>query len=221
MNPANTTARPDFFARIEQLVTLLRTFDVDGARVPVIFRPLHEMNGPWFWYGKKGAADLRTLWKEIWNRFHNRANPAENLHNVLWMFSANAWLDSNGFVDSPAPYYPGHAFVDMLGVDVYIEGNSTWNQKYHDDLRTWGGSRPIAITENGRLPDITSLRATGQTHWVYWLTWFDRYDATPVATPQGTQFPDNTLARYTALLNEPSVVWCDPDIYLKDPEARS
>src|SRR5919108_1683164 len=95
VDPANTTVRPAFFARVEELVTLLRTLDVNGARVPVIFRPLHEMNAPWpiIWWGKDGAANLQTLWKEIWNRFHNRANPAENLHNVLWMFSANAWLD--------------------------------------------------------------------------------------------------------------------------------
>jgi mannan endo-1,4-beta-mannosidase len=213
VDPANTTARPDFFARIEELVTLLRQLDVNGARVPVIFRPLHEMNGPWFWYGKKGAADLQTLWKEIWNRFHNRANPAENLHNVLWMFSANAWLDSGSFVDPPTPYYPGHAVVDMLGVDLYKENDYNWHQEYHDGLRTLGANRPIAITENGQLPPITMLRAGGQTHWVYWLTWFDRYST---AAAGDGKLPDNSLTRYQAALNEPSVVWCDPDVYISD-----
>jgi hypothetical protein len=215
VDPANTTVRPAFFARVEELVTLLRTLDVNGARVPVIFRPLHEMNAPWplIWWGKDGAANLQTLWKEIWNRFHNRANPAENLHNVLWMFSTNAWLDSGNTVDPPTAYYPGHAFVDMLGVDAYIEAGYTWQQKYHDDLRILGGNRPIAITECGRLPDITTLRAAGQTHWVYWLTWYDRYSTAPAGDGH---LPDNTPGRYQALLNEPSVVWRDPDIYLSD-----
>jgi hypothetical protein len=215
VNPANATVRPAFFARVEELVTLLRTLDVDGARVPVIFRPLHEMNAPWpiIWWGKDGAANLQTLWKEMWNRFHNRANPAENLHNVLWMFSTNAWLDSGALVDAPTAYYPGHAFVDMLGADVYTEAGYLWHQQYHDELRTLGGNRPIAITESGRLPDITALRASGQTYWVYWLTWFDRYSTAPAGDGS---LPDNTPARYQALLNEPSVVWRDPDIYLSD-----
>ena len=213
VDPTNTTVRPAFFARVEDLVTLLRTLDVNG--VPVIFRPLHEMNAPWplIWWGKDGAANLQTLWKEMWNRFHARENDAENLHNVLWMFSANAWLDSGNTVDPPTAYYPGHAFVDMLGVDVYTEARYTWQQQYHDGLRILGGNRPVAITESGRLPDITTLRAAGQTHWVYWLTWYDRYSIAPAGDGD---LPDNTPGRYQALLNEPSVVWRDPDIYLSD-----
>jgi mannan endo-1,4-beta-mannosidase len=216
VDPANTTVRPAFFARVEELVTLLRGLDVDGTRVPVIFRPLHEMNAPWpiIWWGKDGSANLKALWQEIWNRFHNRAVPAENLHNVLWMFSANAWLDSPpGTVDPPNDYYPGAAYVDMLGADIYTEAGYTWNKQYHDVLLALGGNRPIAITESGSLPDVTALRAAGQTQWAYWLTWYDRYGTDPAGDGS---LPNNTPAKYQALANEPAVVWSAPDIYLRD-----
>lgn len=215
IDPTNMTVRPPFMDRIEELVTLFRMLDVDGARVPVIFRPLHEMNAPWdmIWWGKDGAANLQQLWKEIWGRFHNRTVPGENIHNVLWMFSVNAWLDSGNIVDPPDAYYPGHNYVDMLGVDTYIEAGYTWQLKYHEDLQKLGAKRPIAITESGCLPSFPTLRAT-QPNWVYWLTWRDRYDTTPA----DGQFPDNTLARYQTVASDPAVVWRNPDIYVRDFE---
>jgi Glycosyl hydrolase family 26 len=215
VDPTNTTVRPAFMDRIEALVILLRKLDVAVPRVPVIFRPLHEMNAPWplIWWGKDGAGNLKSLWMEIWNRFHNRAVPSENIHNVLWMFSANAWLDSGTAVDPPDAYYPGHGFVDMLGADIYVEAGYQWHQAYHDDLRALGANRPIAITESGRLPDFPALRAT-QPYWVYWLTWRDRYDDTQV----GNEFPDNTPARYQSVASDPAVVWSTPEIYLRDFE---
>jgi hypothetical protein len=211
----NTTVRPPFIARVEQMVELFRSLDADGARVPIIFRPFHEMNAPWnlIWWGKNGAANLQALWKEVWNRFHNRPD-GRNIHNILWMFSANAWLDSGSLVDPPNAYYPGHAFVDMLGADIYIEAGYQWRQAYHDDLRALGAGRPIAITESGRLPDFPAMRVL-QPHWVYWLTWYDRYQTVNVENPAEPN-PENTPTRYATVAGDPAVVWSLPDITVRD-----
>jgi hypothetical protein len=83
------------------------------AGVPVLWRPYHEMNGAWFWWGQKRGDDgYRKLYRMLFARlvrFHH-------LNNLIWIYGANEIREG---VDGYEPYYPGPDVVDVLATDVY------------------------------------------------------------------------------------------------------
>jgi len=87
------------------------------------------------------------------------------------VYSVNHWEQDSGIEWHPSTYYPGHQFVDVLGVDTYLQYGHNFDQYVHDTLLQIGEQRPIAITENGQMPDLVALRSS-QPRWVYWTTWF-------------------------------------------------
>ena len=133
------------------------------AGVPVLWRPFHEMNGGWFWWGMQPR--FADLWIQMWEYLTD----THGLNNLLWVFSVNHW-QANGN-DAPSNYYPGHDYVDVVGVDVYLEYDHNYDQYVHDTLMSVGGGRPIAFTENGQMPDIPAISGS-QPNWVFWSTWW-------------------------------------------------
>ena len=73
------------------------------AHVPVLWRPLHELNGNWFWWGKKGPEQFKRLWITMYNYFvHDRG-----LNNLIWVLC---------YTGSPdGAWYPGDQYVDIAG----------------------------------------------------------------------------------------------------------
>lgn len=128
------------------------------AGVPVIWRPYHEMNGGWFWWGKK--SNFKSLWDIMYDRFVN----THQLNNLLWTWNPNA---PNEWSDPYLPYYPGADKVDILAADIY---NNDFKQSYYDSLLTLADGKPIAIGESGELPDPELIEGN-QKKWVYIMTW--------------------------------------------------
>jgi mannan endo-1,4-beta-mannosidase len=173
----------EHLGRLDTLAGYLR--QLQDAGVAVLWRPYHEMNGGWFWWGQKDR--FADLWIQQWDYLTN----THGLNNLLWVFSVNHWSDS-GFGDlGPDAYYPGHDYVDVLGVDVYLEYGHSFDQYVHDTLLEVGGGRPIAFTENGEMPNIPTLSAN-QPNWVYWATWwgFEGADSGNTDTLYSTNYDD-------------------------------
>lgn len=78
--------------------------------VVVLWRPFHEMNGGWFWWGAQEPAAFRRVWRHMFEYF----SKDRGLDNLLWVFSPN-----HG--DNAADYYPGDDLVDMAGLDAYTD----------------------------------------------------------------------------------------------------
>ena len=78
------------------------------------FRPLHESNGAWFWWGQQDPAEFAALWQGMFRYLTD----TKGLHNLLWVYSANRNFDGTREMD-PARYYPGHDYVDVLALDIY------------------------------------------------------------------------------------------------------
>ena len=74
------------------------------ANIPVIWRPLHEAAGGWFWWGKN-ADSFKKLWIQMFDYFK-----AQGLNNLIWV-----WTSETGDAD----WYPGDAYVDIIGRDLY------------------------------------------------------------------------------------------------------
>lgn len=81
---------------------------LQDAGVPILFRPLHEAEGAWFWWGAKGPEATKKLWLLL----HDRLTNHHKLNNLIWVW--NSLL--------PA-WYVGDDTVDILSADVYAQGN--------------------------------------------------------------------------------------------------
>jgi mannan endo-1,4-beta-mannosidase len=133
------------------------------AHVPILWRPYHEMNGKWFWWGNKpGTQGYQQLYKMLFDRLVNY----HKLNNLIWVFDANEisgpWM---------APYrdfYPGHDFVDILATDVY---RNNFQQSDYDQLLELGGGKPIALGEVGKMPTAEILYK--QPKWLWFMTWVE------------------------------------------------
>ncbi|MFA6401402.1 MAG: glycosyl hydrolase [Salinivirgaceae bacterium] len=85
----------------------------DGILIPVVFRPFHEMNGGWFWWGSKSCTpeQYQALFQFTVNYLRNQ----KQLHNILYTYSPNSFQTREEYLT----YYPGDEFIDILGVDDY------------------------------------------------------------------------------------------------------
>jgi len=135
-----------------------------NAHVPVLWRPYHEMNGGWFWWGKKeGENGYKKLYRMLYDRLVN----FHKLNNLIWVFNAN---EVKAGVDSYETYYPGDDVVDVLATDVYTEG---FNKGNYDELLALAKDKPIALGEVGALPSLDVLN--DQPRWVWFMLWGDAF----------------------------------------------
>jgi len=98
---------------IERLANYLKSLKYKGKHIPLIFRPFHEMNGEWFWWGEGNCTsqDYIQLWQETVSLLRDK----HKLHHLLYAYSPNK-LPPN---DEYLKYYPGDDYVDILGIDIY------------------------------------------------------------------------------------------------------
>ena len=134
------------------------------AGVPVLWRPYHEMNGVWFWWGdKKGEDGFMKLWKMMYDRYVNH----HKLNNLIWVWNANAPRDiPKDEAFSYHHYYPGHEYVDVLATDVY---HFDYEQKDYNELLELADGKVIALGEVGQLPKVEILEA--QPKWAWFMVW--------------------------------------------------
>lgn len=134
------------------------------ARVPILWRPYHEMNGVWFWWcNKKGENGFKKLWIMMYNYYVNH----HKLDNLIWVWNTNAPRDIPG--DEAFAYeefWPGSKYVDVLAADVY---RNDWKQSHHDDLLKLANGKPIALGEVGNPPSPEIL--ANQDNWTWFMPW--------------------------------------------------
>ena len=86
----------------------------DGKLVPVIFRPYHEFDGNWFWWGKSHCT--REEFISLWQFTVSYLRDSLQVHNFLYAFSPDNRFSSEAeYLDR----YPGDEYVDLLGMDNY------------------------------------------------------------------------------------------------------
>ena len=130
------------------------------AAVPVLWRPYHEMNGGWFWWGKRrGENGTQKLYCMLFDRlvhFHG-------LNNLIWVYNCNEVMDSNDPYDV---HYPGDDVVDILATDIYHSG---FAQKEYDDLFALARGKPIARRRSGRIAQPANSRSPAALDMVHGL----------------------------------------------------
>lgn len=129
--------------------------ELRDAGVPVLWRPFHEFDGGWFWWGKKGGENFVKLWQMMHDRYTNKFG----LTNLIWV------LGYSGNVKSG--WYPGDAYCDIIGSDTY--DNST-NAKAWKRLEKMGTGKPMAFHECGNVPSAEKFTEDGCI-WSWFMIW--------------------------------------------------
>ncbi len=86
----------------------------DGKLVPIIFRPFHEFDGDWFWWGKKYTS--REDFIEVWQFTVSYLRDTLGVHNFIYAFSPDTRFNSES---EYLERYPGDDYVDLFGMDDY------------------------------------------------------------------------------------------------------
>jgi mannan endo-1,4-beta-mannosidase len=154
----NTALRRKWEAQVDEIAKFLK--QLQDADVPVLWRPYHEMNGNWFWWGGRvGENGTADIYRMIYDRYVNH----HKLNNLVWVWS----------VDRPSEpyrkytnYYPGDDYVDVLALDVY---GSDFRQEYYDGLVALSNGKPLILGEVGTPPSPEVLDA--QPKWASWVIW--------------------------------------------------
>jgi mannan endo-1,4-beta-mannosidase len=135
--------------------------------VPVLWRPLHEAAGGWFWWGRdKKPEPCRALYRFMFDRMTRR----HGLNNLIWVWTTE---ESGRELD----WYPGDDVVDIVGRDYYP--NPDQRAKEHgsrvasfENIKSiFGAKKIIALSENGALPHPDSLVADG-AEWSWFMPWY-------------------------------------------------
>lgn len=154
-----TTENKEWYARMDRIAVHLKMFQ--DSMIPVIWRPFHECNGGWFWWGRQ------PRFKDLWIQEYKRFTDYHKLNNLLWLYSPNY---AASYCDPYSTQYPGHQYVDLLAADIYIEYQHTYNKSHFDQLMALGEGRPVGIGECGQMPNVPRIFSQGQP-WVWWMVW--------------------------------------------------
>jgi mannan endo-1,4-beta-mannosidase len=135
--------------------------ELEDAGVPVLFRPYHEMNGKWFWWGGRPGPDgSAALYRQLYDRYVH----VHHLNNLVWVWNVNSPSASAGPV---ADYFPGSAYADVLTMDIY----EPFRQELYDQMVALADPlhKPIALAEVAAMPSLATLAA--QPRWAYFMMW--------------------------------------------------
>jgi len=153
-------------ADIDVLATEL--LKLKEADVPILWRPLHEAEGAWFWWGAEGPEACKALYRLLYDKLTNEYG----LDNLIWV-----WTGST----SPAAseWYPGDDVVDMVGYDKYNAADGQPNlssiaSTFYSLVQSTDGEKMVAMTENDTIPSLENL-LNDKAAWLYFCPWYMNY----------------------------------------------
>lgn len=132
--------------------------ELKDKNIPVLWRPFHEFDGAWFWWGKGGEENFKKLWTIMYDRYTNYWG----LDNLIWVLGYSG--NGKGYEN----WYPGNEYVDIAGADSYNDGAN--GNLYTNVCKTVGDAMPVCFHECGRIPTVEQLKNAG-ANWVWFMTW--------------------------------------------------
>jgi mannan endo-1,4-beta-mannosidase len=150
-----------------------------GEMIPVVFRPFHEMNGGWFWWG--ATACTPEEYKELFRFTVDYLRKEKGLHQLVIAYSTDVFTSAEEYLT----FYPGDGYVDVMGFDDYRGLNrkeethrTVWMLETLDSLSRAHG-KLMAITETGleTIPNpvwftdvvLSTLKTSASTRRVSWI----------------------------------------------------
>ena len=138
------------------------------ADVPVLFRPLHEAEGGWFWWGAEGPENCVKLYRLLYEKFTNEYH----LNNIIWVWTSYTY-------DTSSKWYPGDDVVDILGYDKYnakdgLPNGSAISSTFYNMVKLTDGKKLVTMSENDTIPQVSNL-TNEMAGWLYFCPWYGWY----------------------------------------------
>lgn len=101
--------------KLDKVASVVSNFKgANGELIPIIFRPFHEFDGSWFWWGANFCTPEE--YKAAYQFTVTYLKTTKGVHNILYAFSPdNSYTTETNYLSR----YPGDAYVDILGMDNY------------------------------------------------------------------------------------------------------
>lgn len=161
-----TWENKQLLADIEAIAAELKK--LKDADVPVLWRPLHEAEGGWFWWGAEGAEPCKKLYRLLYDKLTNEYG----LDNLIWVWT--------GYTSpASANWYPGDDVVDIIGYDKYnaVDGQpnlSSISSTFYSLVQSTKGQKMVAMSENDSIPSLENL-VNDKAAWLYFCPWYMNY----------------------------------------------
>ena len=131
--------------------------------VPVLWRPLPEGCGNWFWWGAKGEKPYKWLWQLIYDRFTKYFE----LDNLIWVWNGQS---ESSMVDRRT--------FDIASVDLYLSSEKDYGHRYYEEFaavqKFVGTDKILAISECGSVPDMDAAFRDNAV-WSFFGVWYGKY----------------------------------------------
>ena len=134
---------------------------LEDADVPVLWRPLHEASGGWFWWGASGPENYIWLWKLMYARMTDY----HQLDNLIWVWNAQA-----------ADWYPGDEYCDICAIDIYNSPHDYGvSPSKFTEVAGWAkNGKLVAMSECATMPD-PDLIIRDNVYWLWFAVWCREY----------------------------------------------
>lgn len=140
---------------IDNISTLMNRMQENN--VTVMWRPLHEASGGWFWWGASGSDSYKWLWKLMYERMTN----FHQLNNLIWVWNAQA-----------EDWYPGDEYCDIIAMDIYSNAHDYGTSPSTlADTASWANNgKLVAMSECATMPD-PDLIVRDNSYWLWFAVW--------------------------------------------------
>ncbi len=188
---------------IDVVASKIQRMESEG--MTIIFRPLHEASGKWFWWGMMDKDYVNNeIFQKLWYMIYDRMENYHKLTNIIW-----AWNGQSTFCAIHPNSY------DIVGIDYYAnsedhtacvaqyENTQSFNEAcytkylgddYVLDEEPYEG-KMLALTECGYIPDPQQCADTG-CMWLYYMIWNGDFvyessgGGAPITSIDGTPKPN-------------------------------
>lgn len=137
---------------------------LEAEDIPVLWRPLHEADGNWFWWGNRKNDGGKSIeaYKKLWYIIFDRLENYHKLTNLIWVWNGQ----SRDMAVHPNTF-------DICGEDIYSEipsDHSSQRSRFMD-VTSYTYGKMAALSECGYMPDPKNLKRDG-VKWLWWLPWW-------------------------------------------------
>lgn len=186
---------------IDLIATKLQRMESEG--VTVLFRPLHEASGAWFWWGLQGRESATNeVFQKLWYMLYDRLENYHGLTNIIWVWNGqnpHTAIHPNSFDIEGIDRYYDQEDISAEAISEYYEKCYSELEGYDKYCAELAGlettGKMMALTECGYIPDPEGIKASG-TPWLYYMVWNGDFIYEPDAAGKarvdlnGTPYPN-------------------------------
>ncbi len=134
----------------------------NGEAIPVIFRPFHELNGSWFWWGKNHCTPNELI--SLYRFTEQYLRDTKGLHNLLYAYNTDRFSTKEEYMER----YPGDDYVDVVGFDIYQKGEVGSDTAFIKDLDTSLTIIETIAKEHNKIPALTEFGYNEVPDSIWW-----------------------------------------------------